>query len=103
MFPLACFLMGLGPRQPQDVGKEALGQSVPADHDLGEVHALLGERNLTAGFDQALGLEPLHHLAHGRARHLHSFCDSGLDDVEIVFAEFVDRLAVLFERRVPFR
>ena len=74
-----------------------------ATHDcFGEVHAFGGERDLASGFDQAFALESFDHLADGGAADVHAFSDAGLDDIEVVFAEFVDRLAVLLERRVPF-
>ena len=37
VLPLAGLVVGLGPRQLEDVGEEALGEAVPAHHALGEV------------------------------------------------------------------
>ena len=50
--------------------------------------------------DEALGLHPLDHLRHGRARHPQTVSDARLDHVEVVFPELEDALAVLLERRV---
>ena len=53
--------------------------------------------------DQALGLEPLDHLGHGRARHHEPIGDAGLDDVDVVLLQLEDRLAVLLEGGVELR
>ena len=36
VLPLARLLVGIGPREAEDVGEEALGEAVPAHDPLGE-------------------------------------------------------------------
>ena len=43
VLPLARLVVGLGPRQPEDVGEEPLGQAVAAHDALGEPAAVGGE------------------------------------------------------------
>ncbi len=102
MLPLAGLLVGLGPRQPEDVGEEALGQAVAAHDPLGQPHARRGEPDGRAGeLDQLGRLHPLDHLGHGRARHIEPLGDAGLDDVDVVLPQLEDRLAVLLEGGMP--
>ena len=51
VLPLAGLLVGLGPRQPEDVGEEALGQAVAADDRLGEGLAVGGEVDAPVDLD----------------------------------------------------
>src|SRR5439155_17853412 len=51
--------------------------------------------------DETLALHAAHHLGHGRARHPQPLGDPGLDDVDLVLAQLVDRLAVLLECGMP--
>ena len=104
MLPLAGFLVGIGPRQLEDVGEEPLGQPVAAHDPLGEPLTVGGEADgVVVDGDEALALEPLDHLGHGRARHHEPVGDAGLDDVDVVLAELEDRLAVLLEGGVELR
>ena len=52
---------------------------------------------------EALALEALDHLRHGRARHHEPIGDAGLDHVDVVLAELEDGLAVLLEGGVELR
>ena len=104
VLPLAGLLVGVGPRQLEDVGEEALGEAVAAHHPLGEPLAVLGEADgVVVDGDEALALEPLDHLGHRRARHHEAVGDAGLDDVDVVLVELEDRLAVLLEGGVELR
>ena len=100
VLPLAGLVVGLGPRQVQDVGEEALGEAVAA-HDLGG-QQLAGRRQADAGrrVDEALGLEAAHHLADRRPADGEALGDARLDHVDIILGELEDALAVLLERRV---
>ena len=97
VLPLSGFLMGISPGEPENVGEEALGEAVATHDRFGEVHAFGGERDLPSSFDQAFALESLDHLADGGAADVHAFSDAGLDDIDAVLFEFVDRLAVLLD------
>ena len=100
VLPLAGLVVGLGPRQVQDVGEEALGEAVPA-HDLGgEQLPVGGEADALVGLDEALGLEAAHHLADGRTADVEPLGDARLDDVDVILGELEDALAVLLERRM---
>ena len=102
VLPLAGLVVGLGPRQVEDVGEEALGEAVAAD-DLGGEHlAVGGQADALAESDEALGLQPAHHLADRRAADVEALGDPRLDDVDVVLGELEDALAVLLERRVMF-
>ena len=100
VFPTARLVVGVGPRELQDVGEEALGEAMPADDSLTELLPRRGQVDAVLGHDQAFGFEPLHHLAHRRAADLQPFGDAGLDDLHVVLAEFEDAFAVLLERRM---
>jgi hypothetical protein len=68
VLPLAGLDVRVGPREPEDVGEQALGQPVAADDPLGQVEAVVGEVDGGAvEGDEALGLHPLDHLGHGGA------------------------------------
>src|SRR3546814_4450616 len=63
VLPLAGFLVGVGPRQTQDVGEEALGEAMAAHGALGEALALVGEGDGVAlDADELFLLEALDHL-----------------------------------------
>ena len=47
--------------------------------------------------DQALGLEPAHHLADGGTADVEPLGDPSLDDVDVVLLQLEDALAVLLE------
>ena len=100
VLPLAGLGVGVGPRQAQDVGEEALGQAVAAHHALGQAQPVVGEADGPVDGDQALLLHAVDHLRHGRAGHVEPLGDAGLDDVDVVLAQLEDGLAVLLERRV---
>ena len=100
VLPLAGLVVGVGPRQPEHVGEEALGQAVAAHDALRQCLAGGGEANGAVGGDQALGLQAADHLADGRAADLQALGDAGLDDGDVVFVELEDALAVLLEGRV---
>ena len=98
----------LGGRVPHEVGQEPLDDPVLPDDPLrSHTPARSQERLLArAALDQALGLEPLQHLAGRRARHAEHLGHSGrerqrparrrvLPDRE---REEVDRLEVLVDR-----
>jgi hypothetical protein len=86
--------VGLGPRELEDVGEEALGQAVPAHDALGQGHAGRGELDGAVHPHEALGRHAPHHLGDGRSRDPEAVGDPGLDDVEIVLGQLVDGLAV---------
>jgi len=100
VFPLARFVVRLGPRELQDVGEEPLGEAVAAHHPLGQLQPVVGEADAALGGDQALGLEPSHHLADRRTRDLETVGDPRLDDADVVLGQLEDGLAVLLERRM---
>ena len=100
VLPAARLVVGLGPRQLQDVGEETLGETVAAHDPFAELLTRRGQRDAVGGGDQPLRLEALHHLAHRRAADLQPLGDAGLDDLDVVFAEFVDALAVFLEGRM---
>ena len=75
MFPLPGFAVRIGPREPEDVGEEALGQTVTADDLLGELLARRGEGDGAIDGDQAVGLHATNHLRHGWPRHLEALGD----------------------------
>ena len=64
----AGLLVGVGPREPEDVGEEALGQAVAAHDLLGQVAAPLRLSLILplADGDEALVLHALDHLRHRR-------------------------------------
>ena len=100
VLPLAGLVVGLRPRQVQDVGEEALGEAVAA-HDLGgQQLAVAVSRMPVPVVDEALGLEAAHHLADGRPADVEPFGDARLDDVDVILGELEDALAVLLERRM---
>ena len=102
VLPLASLGVGVGPRQAQHLGKEHLGQTVAAHHPLGQVHSVgrQFDRPALEG-NQALGLQAVDHLRHRRTGHLQPLGYPGLDDVDVVFGQLEDGLAILLERRVP--
>ena len=100
MLPLAGLGVGVGPRETEDVGQEALGQAVAAHHALGQAEAVVGEADGAVDGDQALLLHAVDHLGHRRPGHVEPLGDAGLDDVDVVLAQLEDRLAVLLEGRV---
>ncbi len=102
MFPLAGLVVGLGPRQLEHVGQEHLGESVTTHDPFPEPAPGVGEADAVVGGDQTLGLEALHHLADGRAGHLESLGDAGLDDLDVVLVQLEDALAVLLEGGMVF-
>ena len=55
--------MGIGPRQPEHVGEEPLGEAMPAHDQLRQCLARRREADRPVGGDQAFGLEPADHLA----------------------------------------
>ena len=104
VLPLAGLLVGVRPRQVEDVGEEPLGEAVAAHHPLGEAEPVGAERDgVVVDGDQALVREALDHLRHRRARHHEAVGDAGLDDLDVVLVELVDGLAVLLERGVELR
>ena len=100
VLPLAGLVVRFGPRQRQHVGQEALGEAVPAHHTLGELDAARGELDHAVVGEQALRFESLDHLAHCWAADQEPIGDPGLDDVDVVFGQLEDALAVFLERRV---
>ena len=101
MLPLAGLDVGVGPRQAEDVGEQALGQAVATDHLLGQVPAVGGEVDGRAvERHEALGLHPLDHLGHRRPGDVQPLGDACLDDVDVVFLQLPDRLAILLESGV---
>ena len=89
MFPFAGLVMGFGPAQLQDVGEEALGEAVPANHGRGHGVSVVGEADLAARIDGD-GPRPLHspdQLADRRARDLQPLGDARLDHVDVVFGD----------------
>ena len=102
MLPLAGLLVGVGPRQPEDVGEEALGEAVAAHDPLGQARGpASAEPDRAVDVDQAFALEALDHLRHRRAGDAEALGDAGLDDVDVVLVRARRCLAVLLERRVP--
>ena len=101
MLPLAGLVVGLGPREPEHVGQEPLGDAMPAHHALGEHDAVVGQPDLGRVVnDQSLALEPADHLGHRGSRDVQAIGDPGLDHVDIVFLELEDAFAVFLECRV---
>ena len=72
-------LVHLVPRDPEDVGEEALDQPVAAHDALGVLAARVGEVDRLVGGagDVAVALEPADHLVHGRRGELHGARDVG--------------------------
>ena len=93
--------MRLGPRQPQHIGEEPLGQSMTAHDLLGEGTALRGQRDAVVQRHQTARRHLVNHLGHGRARHLEPFGNAGLDHLEIILTQFEDRFAVFLECGMP--
>ena len=88
MLPLARLDVGVGPRQAEDVGEQALGQPVAADDLLGQAPAVVGEVDGAAvEVDEALAVHPLDHLGHGRPGHPQPLGHPGLDDGDLVLLE----------------
>ncbi len=100
VLPLACLVVGIGPRQPEHVGEEPLGEAMTANDELRQRLTSGTEAYGAIGRDQTLGLETTDHLADGRSTDLQSLGDSGLDDSDVVLVEFEDALAVLLEGRM---
>ena len=100
VLPLAGLVMSVGPRKPEHVGEEPLGETVTAHDQLRERLALKCEANGAIGRDQAFGFEPADHLADCRPADLQALGDSGLDDGDVVLVELEDALAVLLEGRM---
>jgi hypothetical protein len=101
VLPLAGLVVGLGPRQPEDVGEEALGEAVTAHDLLGQLLAPVGEADgALGGAHQALAGHAPDHLRDRRPGDAEPLGDAGLDDVEVVLAQLEDGLAVLLERGV---
>jgi len=102
VLPLAGLDVRVGPRQVEDVGEEALGESVAAHDPFGEAGAVGGEPDGAVDADQALRLHAADHLRHRGAGDLEAVRDAGLDDVDRILVELEDGLAVLLEGRVEF-
>ncbi len=103
VLPLARLGVGDRPRQPEDVGQEALGQAMSPDHLLGEHLPLRRELDhVLVEVDEALALHASDHLRDRRPRHAHPLGDTSLHHADVVLVELVDRLAVLLERGMPF-
>jgi hypothetical protein len=101
VLPLAGLDVGVGPRQPEDVGEQALGQPVAADNLLGQPPAVGREVDGRAvDRHEALDLHALDHLGHRRPGDVQPLGDPCLDDVDVVFLQLPDRLAILLERGV---
>ena len=82
------FLVGVRPREPEDVGEEPLGQAVAAHHPLGQFARPGGELDLARSErDQTLDLDALDHLRHRRSGDVEPVCDAGLDDVHVVLVQ----------------
>ena len=62
MLPLAGLVVCFSPREPEDVGEEALGEAMPPHDLLGEGATLGAEADLPVDLDQAFVLEALDHL-----------------------------------------
>ncbi len=75
-------LVDLVPRDPEDVGEEALDQAMAADDRLRVVATVVGEakRLVVGAADVAVALEPADHLVDGRRRELHRPGDVGPGD-----------------------
>ena len=101
MLPLARFLVRVGPRQLEDVGEEALGETMAAHDALGDGLPGVGERDRVPERHDVFALEATDHLGYSRARDLEPFGDARLDDVDVVFAKLVDGFAVLLDGGVP--
>ena len=102
MLPLAGLVVCFGPAELEHVGEEHLGEPVATHDAFTEPASGLGETDSVVGGDQPFGFETLHHLADRGPRHLESFGDAGLDDLDIVLVQFEDALAVLLEGGVVF-
>ena len=103
MLPLARFLVGVGPREPEHVGEKPLGKAMAAHNLFGEGGASHGELDGPARqVDEAIDFKAPDHFRHRRPGQLEPFGDAGLNDFQVVFGEFKDALAILFSCRVPF-
>ncbi len=66
VLPLARLLVGVGPREAEHVGEEALGEAVAAHDGGGELEAVLGEADGLVDLDETFVLHPSDHLGHRR-------------------------------------
>jgi hypothetical protein len=75
---------------------------VATDHLFAKAHTRIREHDCFGSGDQAFCFKPLHHFADRWAADLQPFGNARLDDVEVVFLQFEDALAILLERWMMF-
>jgi hypothetical protein len=102
MFPTSGLVMRFSPGELKDIGEETLCESVTPDNALGKRLAVRSEFNRGRGLYKALRLKSPHHFAHSGSAHVKAFCNARLNDVNSIFTQFEDAVAILLERRMMF-
>jgi hypothetical protein len=91
-------VVGISPRQAEDVGEESLCEAVPTDHLFREADSIGGQADSTRGLlYQSFRVEASDHFRDGGAGDLKALSNPGLNHIQGVLLQFKDALAVLFE------
>ena len=93
-------LVGLPPRESEDLDEEPLRQAVSPDDRVGLGLAGLGQMHflMAAQRDEAVALEAVHHLGYGRSREAEEIGQAGGHDGPALVGQRVDRLQVFLDR-----